>query len=619
MSEARVYVNGKEVCFWPYGYNAFHCDVTDYVHPGENELAVRLENLPQPSRWYPGAGLYRNVHLIQTSDVHVPVWGTYITTPDVCADYASSVFFLYLTENGYISRNFVFMRKVTVLFISFLMAVFTAAAQTGTWSGNIDINGIQLPVVFHLDSDNPTMDSPDQGVKGIPVEVERTSIGGMNIKIPSIGASFNGFYLVKKIVGTFIQAGKEFPLTLVPGENRPRRPQTPVGPFPYEQEEVSFSNGSAVLRGTLVLPQGWNSNTPVLLMVTGSGLQNRDEEIFDHKPFAVIADALARSGIATLRYDDRGIGESSGDIINHTIEDLKNDASAGIGFLKERFEKVGVLGHSEGGTIALILAVEGKADFIVSLAGAVSMSETLLWQNRAALIASGYQEGTADAYCGLLGEAFKACIEGTPLPSVEYKDIPNDLKRNYQAVARQLKVPYMSSMVKVDLRHSLASVTCPVLALNGEKDTQVNPQTNLDAFRTFLPGNQKNCILQMEGLNHLFQHCTTGSFSEYKIIEETFAPEAIEVIVQWIRTIFYDTIVCHIGPQSRYPVHTVAGFPFDCDRSVSIGNCKMMRPPYFPSSVMVYREMMSFNGMFRHSEAMKDRATLKNFRYLARN
>lgn len=147
----------------------------------------------------------------------------------------------------------------------------------------------------------------------------------------------------------------------------------------------------------------------------------------------------------------------------------------------------------------------------------------------------------------------------------------------------------------------------------------VNPQSNLDAFRTCLPGNQKNCILQMEGLNHLFQHCTTGSFSEYKIIEETFAPEAIEVIVQWIRTIFYDTSVCLIGPQSCYTVHTVAGFPFDCDRAVSIGNCKMMRPPYFPSSVMFCREMMSFNGMFRHSEAMKDRAILKYFRYLARN
>ncbi|MGM9735908.1 MAG: alpha/beta hydrolase family protein [Candidatus Cryptobacteroides sp.] len=427
------------------------------------------------------------------------------------------------------------MRKIALIFLSFLMAVFTAAAQTGTWSGNIDINGIVLPLVFHLDPENPTMDSPEQGTTGIPAEMDITPLGAINIRIPSIGASYKGLYLVKQIVGTFVQAGKEFPLTLVPGENRPNRPQTPVGPFPYEQEEVSFSNGSAVLKGTLVLPDGWNGNTPVLLMVTGSGLQNRDEEIFAHKPFAVLADALARAGIATLRYDDRGTGESSGDVANHTIDDLKDDASAGVDFLKERFSKVGVMGHSEGGTIAFMLAAEGRADFVVSLAGAVSMSETLLWQNRVALTASGYPEETADTYCGLLAEAFKASKEGTPMPSAEYKDLPDELKRNYLAVTRQLNVPYMHRMLEVDLRPSLASVTCPVLALNGAKDTQVNPESNLEAFRTFLPQSQKTCIMEMEGLNHLFQHCTTGSFSEYKLIEETFAPEAIEVIIQWIK------------------------------------------------------------------------------------
>ncbi|MGN0202004.1 MAG: alpha/beta hydrolase family protein [Candidatus Cryptobacteroides sp.] len=428
-----------------------------------------------------------------------------------------------------------YMRKIAVLFLSFLTAFFTAAAQTGTWSGNIDINGIRLPLVFHLDSEEPTMDSPEQGATGIPVEVERTEIGAINIKIPSIGASYKGFYLAKQIVGTFIQAGKEFPLTLVPGENRPKRPQTPVGPFPYEQEEVSFANGTAVLKGTLLLPQGWDANTPVFLMVTGSGLQNRDEEIFGHKPFAVLADALSRAGIATLRYDDRGTGESSGDIFNYTIEDLKNDASAGIDFLKERFGKVGVIGHSEGGTIAFMLAAEGRADFIVSLAAAVSMSETLLWQNRVVLIASGYSEETADAYCALLAEAFESCICGNPLPSAANRELPDELELNYQALARQLKTQYISRMLEVDLRPSLAYVTCPVLALNGTKDTQVDPESNLSALRESLPQNQKTCIMELEGLNHLFQHCTSGLFSEYKLIEETFAPEAIELIVQWAR------------------------------------------------------------------------------------
>lgn len=269
-----------------------------------------------------------------------------------------------------------------------LGAVFSTCAQTGSWSGKLDVQGAKLSLVFHLDEENPTMDSPDQGAKGIPIEVTRAATGNITIKVPSIGATYEGLWLIKQIVGTFKQMGASLPLTLTPGEEKLNRPQTPKGPFPYTQEEVSFSNGDAVLKGTLVLPEGCTRNTPVLIMVTGSGLQNRDEVFYEHRPFAVIADAFARTGIATLRYDDRGFGESTGDIINCTTEDLKNDALVGIGLLRERFDKVGVIGHSEGSTIALMLAAEKKADFIVSLAGmVVSGKETLfgrtvlhLWQ-----------------------------------------------------------------------------------------------------------------------------------------------------------------------------------------------------------------------------------------------
>jgi len=203
------------------------------------------------------------------------------------------------------------MKRLLTIAILLLGFFPWASAQTGTWSGKIEVQGSELPLVFHLNEENPTMDSPGQGVRDIPIEVERTLTGQITVKIPSIGATYKGQWLAKQIVGTFTQFGASVPLTLAPGEEKLRRPQTPQGPFPYEQEEVSFANGEAVLKGTLVLPAGWTRQTPVLIMVTGSGLQNRDEETFEHKPFAVIADALARAGFATLRYDDRGFGEST--------------------------------------------------------------------------------------------------------------------------------------------------------------------------------------------------------------------------------------------------------------------------------------------------------------------
>ena len=215
------------------------------------------------------------------------------------------------------------MKKYIISAILLFSIALFSHAQTGTWSGKLDVQGTKISLVFHLDEENPTMDSPDQGAKGIPIEVTRTATGSITIKVPSIGATYEGLWLIKQIAGTFKQMGASLPLTLSPGEEKLNRPQTPVGPFPYTTEKVSFANGDAVLKGTLVLPDGYCRKTPVLIMVTGSGLQNRDEEIYEHKPFAVIADALARDGIATLRYDDRGFGESTGDLVLCTTEDLK--------------------------------------------------------------------------------------------------------------------------------------------------------------------------------------------------------------------------------------------------------------------------------------------------------
>ena len=426
-------------------------------------------------------------------------------------------------------------RKVLITAILFMSAISFAGAQTGTWSGKLDIQGTKLPLVFHLDGDNPTMDSPDQGVKGIPIQVEKKGAGVVSINIPSLGASYEGTWLIRQIVGRFSQMNMTLPLTLVPGEDKPDRPQTPAGPFPYAIEEVSFTNGDIVLNGTLTLPEGYSRSTPALVMVTGSGQQNRDEELFDHKPFAVIADALARAGIATLRYDDRGFGKNAGKFHNSTTEDFKNDAITGLTLLKERFDRTGVIGHSEGGTIALMIAAEQKADFIVSLAGMViSGAETLIDQNRIALAQEGFPQETTDTYCKVLGEAFNVKINGGRMPMIDNYDLPETLKQNYLAVLTQIQMPYLTHFLSLDMRPTLARITCPVLALNGTKDIQVNAENNLNALRNGLHPDKRHRIESVEGTNHLFQHCTTGAVTEYREIEQTIAPEVLETIITWI-------------------------------------------------------------------------------------
>lgn len=426
------------------------------------------------------------------------------------------------------------MKKLICLLLCFVSIA--AKAQSGdaksAWTGKLNVYGTELALVFHLDSVNCTLDSPDQGIKGVPAKLEYTATG-IKVTVSSINATYEGVNMGGSIVGTFKQHGQSFPLTLKPGTLKRNRPQTPVGPYPYQTQEVSFSNGSAVLKGTLTLPENHTQDTPVLLMVTGSGLQNRDEEVFEHKPFAVIADALARQGIATLRYDDRGFGESTGDLVNVTTEDLKNDALAGVELLRKQFRRVGILGHSEGGTIGLMLAAEGKVDFVVSLAGGVvSLEKTLLDQNRWALQQAGYSQDVTDRYCTALESLFDELkAGGNPEPASH--GLPAELEQNLQMAKAQSSTPYMRYFLGLDLTDRLDRITCPVLALNGTKDRQVNCEENLNALLGGLAG-QKD-IKALDGLNHMFQHCQTGDLTEYKDIEETFAPEALEIIITWLK------------------------------------------------------------------------------------
>lgn len=419
--------------------------------------------------------------------------------------------------------------KSIITALLFVASVMGVSAQEGAWSGELDAQGTKFPLVFNFNADGTTINSPSQGVNGLKAEKSFTPEGKICIAIPQINASFEGVMVMNIIFGNYIQNGFSFPLTL----KRVTRPQTPKGPFPYDTEEVKFQNGEFTFNGTLSMPKDCTAETPVVLLVTGSSQQDRDENMFEHKPFAVIADVLARNGIASLRYDDRGYGDSTVHFLNYNTHDFKDDAAAGLSFLRKRFQKVGIIGHSEGGTIALMLAAEGKTDFIISLAGmVVSGKETLLWQNRVSLEVLGVPQEGIDQYINVISNLFDKAIEGK-LENIDFSLAPDALKPLLQQSVKQLSMPYYQHILTVDVRPLLPQIKCPVLALNGKKDTQVNYQPNLEALDKGITSPHQ--VIAIEGLNHLFQHCTTGSPKEYHQIEETFAPEALDKVLEWMK------------------------------------------------------------------------------------
>lgn len=425
----------------------------------------------------------------------------------------------------------------TLATLLFATITFTANAQEGAWNGELDVMGTKLPLVFNFTANGCTMDSPSQNAKDIPAEKTVTDDGTIKVKVGMIGATFEGKMTDGEIKGTFTQNGFPLPLTLKPGKITVKRPQTPVPPFPYKEESVSFTNAGFTFNGTLTLPENYTKDTPVVLMVTGSGQQNRDEEMFEHKPFAVIADALARQGIASLRYDDRGWGDArSVKFINFTVEDFCEDAAAALPLLRKRFSKVGVLGHSEGGTIAMMLAAEGKADFIVSLAGmAISGKETLVMQNRQAMSAIGLPKETVDTYCNSISKALDEIASGKKASEINIDGMPEALKPITIKSLQQADTPYIRHFLNIDVSELLSKIKCPVLALNGTKDTQVDCTANTIQLERGLT-NCKHTIKKVDGVNHLFQHCTTGNVVEYQQIEETIAPEVLQTITGWINS-----------------------------------------------------------------------------------
>lgn len=429
----------------------------------------------------------------------------------------------------------------------------------GSWTGKLSVQGVQLTLVFHVEKDKSngfivTMDSPDQSVKGVPATVNSLTADSVDIAISSIGARYLGKQQGDHIQGTFTQFGRSFPLMLNRGVEELKRSQTPHAPYPYPTEEVTFQNAkaNAVFSGTLIYPVGYEQmnkqKVPVVLMVTGSGQENRNEEIFDHQPFLVLADYLARHGIASLRYDDRGFAKSTGDASQSTMKDNAEDARCGFNYLKslKKFGKIGVMGHSEGGSIGMMLAAEGLTDFIVSLAGMAERGDSLMLRQVYQAMEARGGASFAHDYCKVLGAiyAYRNAKKDISHPEAVLDSLLKQTNVSLPALSRQsflpvitMQTPWVLDFIATDMACYLPKIKCPVMAVNGSKDVQVDAHDNLSALRKGLKPNKKNLIKEYEGLNHLFQHCTTGQTTEYRLIEETFAPEVMQNIVDWIKAL----------------------------------------------------------------------------------
>jgi uncharacterized protein len=425
--------------------------------------------------------------------------------------------------------------------------------------GVLDTGSIKLRVIFHIantsDGLTATLDSPDQGMKGMPTSSVKRDGASLKIEVQKISGVFEGKIAadVSSIDGTWSQGGGTLPLTLkrVTEKDKaalePKRPQNPVKPYPYHDEEVTYENKvqNVTLAATLTIPQG-KGPFPGVVLITGSGPQDRDETLLGHKPFLVLSDYLTRHGIAVLRADDRGTGKSTGVFATATTADFATDTEAGVAYLKTRAEvdphKIGLIGHSEGGVIAPMIAARNKdVAFIVMMAGTgVPGDEVLVAQIEAINIANGKAPEVAAKDAAREGEILKL-VETTNDPAQLEKALKEKMPVDAPATQAGLQVelltsPWFKYFLTYDPATALRKVTCPVLVLNGSLDKQVLPDQNLPAIRKALAeaGNKNVEIDELPGLNHLFQTAKTGSPTEYAQIEETISPVALEKMASWI-------------------------------------------------------------------------------------
>ncbi|KRA84567.1 hypothetical protein ASD76_02315 [Altererythrobacter sp. Root672] len=441
------------------------------------------------------------------------------------------------------------------------------AGLDGVWVGSVERNGVKLRQVLRIRTNEQgtfaLYDSPDQMVIAVPVS---------DLAREGQAVSLSALRGLAKFAGTLSQAGNELTGTWttpnqpdvtttfvrateeqIAAQLQPARPQTPKEPFPYKVEEVSFDNPAFAdvhLGGSLTLPEG-KGPFPAAIMITGSGAQDRDETIMDHKPFAVIADHLTRHGIAVLRFDDRGIGKSTGNYGNATSADLATDANAAFAYLATRPEirhdAIGFIGHSEGGMIGPIaMSTNPDVAYFVSLAGpGTNLPQLMLSQRRLLTAQMGLSEEEINRQEPVMAALFKA-IADADTPEAGYAaamavltpeaktalGMPVDM--DGALVVRQVSGPWFQYFFKYDPVPNLSRIKVPVLALNGSLDLQVPAKENLPVIREALKNNPDVTIVELPSLNHLFQTAKTGSVGEYRDISETVSPAALELISDWI-------------------------------------------------------------------------------------
>lgn len=445
------------------------------------------------------------------------------------------------------------------LFISLLFAfstILTAQNITGDWHGVLNVQGMKLRLVFHISKADSiyssTMDSPDQGANGIQMSKTTFENSILNISLKSAKIEYSAKFEGDSMTGTFKQSGMTFPLNITRPIVKPKvivRSQVPVKPYPYYSEEVTFLNkkDNISLSGTLTLPQR-KGKFPVVILISGSGPQNRDEELMGHKPFLVLSDHLTRNGMAVLRFDDRGCYQSTGNFATATTFDFANDVTAAVNYLKSRKEinkkKIGLIGHSEGGIIAPIVASKNKSvNFIILMAGtAVPGSDLLLKQQEDIARASEMDENEIKRVIETNKKIFEMVVEINDIDTLREK-ITQIIVQNTHLDAnaadlqvKQITTPWMINFIQYNPTLALEKVKCPVLAINGTKDLQVSSKINLPAIEKALKkaGNNMTSIIELPDLNHLFQECKVGLPKEYSEIDQTISPLALRTISDWI-------------------------------------------------------------------------------------
>jgi hypothetical protein len=432
-----------------------------------------------------------------------------------------------------------------------------AVDVAGAWSGRLDLPRMPLDLGVTLTGSpgdlSGTLDVPAQGIRAMPLDDVVVDGGTVRFTVPDLSddAAFAGTLAAdgSAIGGTFTQGGTEYPLVLRRGAvAAPARPQEPQPPFPYRGEDVAYAGGAGDLAGTLTLPEGAGP-FPAVLLITGSGAQDRDESLAGHRPFLLLADALTRAGVAVLRVDDRGVGSSAGNAADATYDDLVGDIRAGLAFLRGRTqvdaERVGLLGHSEGGSLAPLVAqrAPGEVAFTVLIAApAVTGEEVLVEQNRLLYAASGRSPEQVDdqvafirELCRLLrardDDAARALIRDRVRADAA------TLPEEQRAAAEQAAPPVdeaLRGFATYDPTPALEALRVPVLAVYGGKDLQVPPAQSEPVLRERLAGNPDATIRTFDGLNHLMQPAGTGLPQEYAAIGTTMDPAVLTLITEWV-------------------------------------------------------------------------------------